>query len=334
MISPFQLLVTLLLPALAAAQTYSIAEYLSNVPGNKGYTLSRAAAAAASNPQWGTGGTKTLFVPADAANGPNTGTAGSIFVNDRAIDHTTAPYQNIWDASGRVIINYSNYCTGCQNLTGIHIRDGGVTALVIDSYVATNGYVYVMDKAFATQSNLTTTLARYGYSGFAQFLNTYNLTSRLAAMGNVTILAPSNTAMSAAASTLNGLTDAQKEAVVQNHIIPNRHVYSTVLSNNNPITNLLGRSLEFVVAQSSNASEIQVTVNGRNFVTPADNFFTNGVVHFIDGVIIPSPLPTAGVSWPSGTPSPTPSNGASNGKVDGRSVGLVTMFVGFVAQFF
>ncbi len=339
MLSPFQLFVILLIPALASAQ--SIAGFISNVPGGKSYTLNNAAAAVANNPEWGTPGTKTLFVPADSANGPTTGAAGSIFVNDRAINYqATTQYQNIWDAAGRIQINYDNYCPACNNVQEVRVRDGALNGILIDSFQATNGYVYVMNVAFPRQSTLVETLAgRSNYSAFASLVAQLNLADKIASLPNATIFVPSNAALNAVASTLNTLTDAQKEAIIQNHIVPS-NIYSTTLFNT-VVQSYLGQSLTVAVG----SVEGSTTINGQSLLIPADNFITNGVVHFIGGVLVPSPVPSAPAAWPnsastttsgssststsSGSPTPT---GASGTTSNSASVGLLAMALGFIAN--
>ncbi len=105
--------------------------------------------------------------------------------------------------------------------------------------------------------------------------------------GSFTIFAPTDAAFAEISSVTSGLTDAQITTVLQYHVIADR-IYSTDLADGVEPATVSGQTLTVNIGESGvtitdkdatndDATVIQVNVNG-----------TNGVIHVIDKVLIPT----------------------------------------------
>jgi PGF-CTERM protein len=136
------------------------------------------------------------------------------------------------------------------------------------------------------QTNLTITRLvanNTNLSTFMGLLTKANLTKQLNGSGNFTVFAPTNAAFSkmngTALAALENNSTALKR-VLQYHIVKSR-VYSLNFTGNGSLSTLAGVKLPYSVnavtgIRVDNASVIQTNINA-----------TNGVIHLIDGVMIP-----------------------------------------------
>lgn len=181
------IVVATILPSAAFAQS-TIAGFLSNPPAGKSYQLTRAAAVAAANPEWGTAGAKTLFVPVDSSNPPSDNRAGTLFLNDRSIDfRNTVYYQILFDAGNKAGVVYDNYDKENPQPIEIRLRSGTDESRVLDYYAASNGYVYVIDKPIPDLAPVTDVLAANGYTAMISALSTANVADRFNALTGATM---------------------------------------------------------------------------------------------------------------------------------------------------
>lgn len=97
-----------------------------------------------------------------------------------------------------------------------------------------------------------------------------------------TLFAPTNEAFAKISSTTAGLTDEQIKKVLLYHVVSGT-VKSTQLTTGSVPTLLTGQSIAVDIATG-------VTLNGNVKVTKADNLASNGVIHIIDSVLIPTTL--------------------------------------------
>jgi hypothetical protein len=290
----------------------SIAQILGNLPAGKSYTLNRAAAAASANAAWGTPGNKTLFVPVDSSNPPQDSRAGTLFLGNRGIDYrNTAQYQILTDDSGAASVVYDNYNPQLTNPTEIHLRTGGTSdATVLDSIHADNGFIYVISKAIPNLASLNEVAQTAGLTSFLAALTQTGVLEQVSALRNITILAPNNAAFAAAASTLQTLSTQQIAAVLQNHIFPGV-VYSTGLQNNTQVRSVAGNNIPVSVNRESNG-EFVARFGSTRVVIPADNLGNFGVIHIIDGILVPNPIPSGPVAFPATNNGGTNSTGRSD----------------------
>ncbi len=109
-----------------------------------------------------------------------------------------------------------------------------------------------------------------------------------AALDDVTLLAPTNDAFAASLESM-GLTPAEVmanmdllTAVLNYHVIPGRYQF-TRLTGGPALTTAEGSDVQFDLTDGV------FTVNGVN-ISDVDNFAANGIVHVIDGVLVPAAL--------------------------------------------
>ena len=98
-----------------------------------------------------------------------------------------------------------------------------------------------------------------------------------------TLFAPTNEAFARISSTTAGLTDEQIKKVLLYHVVPGT-VKSTQLTSGSVPTLLTGQSIAVDIVTGG------VALNDNVKVTKADNLASNGVVHIIDSVLIPTTL--------------------------------------------
>ncbi|KAJ3077807.1 Stabilin-2 [Quaeritorhiza haematococci] len=291
------LLLTVLIYA-ATSTTFVCAQTLAELVQNNP-ALSQVAAFVSQNPAWGTPGNKTLFVPRNqaGAGGPLPGgsRAGTILVADRAIDFRNDPaYQILTDAGGVARVVYDNYNRALSTPTEVHMRYGPGEVLVTETARASNGVLYIMAGPIPDPQPCSAVLANiFGAAGehsqLLSLLGSAGLAQAIDSLQNVTIFAPTNAALANASSTLASLSPGQVAAVLQHHLVGSI-VYSTALSNR-PLTTLLGQTAQLSVQPGANG-EPASTVGGAPLAIPADSMCAGGVIQRINGVIVPSPIPS------------------------------------------
>jgi len=112
------------------------------------------------------------------------------------------------------------------------------------------------------------------------------LAGTLQGEGPFTVFAPTNDAFAGLPTgTLESLLDPANQADLQSvltyHVVPGE-VMAADLSDGMTVETVNGETLTF------NVSDTGVTINGNAAVTTADVETSNGVVHIIDGVLLPS----------------------------------------------
>lgn len=153
--------------------------------------------------------------------------------------------------------------------TDIDVNNGVIHA--IDAVLLPNEFldiVQIVQKDF----NLTSLVTALSDAG---------LVSTLKGDGPFTVFAPTNEAFEAASSTIESLTANQVAEVLQYHAAA-AELLSGDLSDGQTITTVQGEDITVNIDTEGN-----VTLNGSVNVIEVDRQGTNGVVHIIDGVLIP-----------------------------------------------
>jgi transforming growth factor-beta-induced protein len=198
---------------------------------------------------------------------------------------------------------------------------GTVTVADIPSYKGVvhtiNGVLIPNAPAqFPTNDIVGNAVATPTLSFLVSLLTNASLVSALAdPNGPYTVLAPLDSAFNAISSTLAGLSADQVATVLKYHVIKNDinangRLYSTDLVNGSTYTTLDGYSLTCLIDTTTTPATVSFLSSSGIVakVTQADVDSSNGVVHIIDTVLIPSGVaPTAA---PSATATPKP-NGAA-----------------------
>jgi uncharacterized surface protein with fasciclin (FAS1) repeats len=102
--------------------------------------------------------------------------------------------------------------------------------------------------------------------------------------GTLTVFAPNNAAFQASGlneAAVNGLTQAQAQAVLEYHVVNGRQTAASLPTGDNTAVTALNNGTLYVTKAGSN-----VSVNGARVVT-ADVGASNGVIHVIDKVLMP-----------------------------------------------
>lgn len=152
---------------------------------------------------------------------------------------------------------------------------------------ADNGVIHIVDKVItpldivghaAANSNFTSLVATLsGAPG--------GLVGVLSGTGPFTVFAPVNSAFSAISSVVATLTPAQVANVLTYHVVSGANVRSTDLSNGMSVQAVNGQS--FQVNLANGASITDAGGNTSNILL-TDVQATNGVIHVLEKVIIPS----------------------------------------------
>ncbi|TPX50768.1 hypothetical protein SeMB42_g02117 [Synchytrium endobioticum] len=261
--------------------------------------LTRVGRLSATHPEWNRTDV-TLFVSTDAAVTAKYGSAdlATAPAGSQAFSFLNASLKD--DTDYYVLANTVPPLVW-YNISGtVHVR-WGTGQSVATTYNATNGNVYAINSVVESPQNISTTLAANAgaetTSGvstqrFLAALNAFNMsgpqpTGSLDLLQGTTVFVPSDAAMVKYDSFLSGLTDVQRRYVLQYHVVPTSVQYSTGFKASNFFNSLAGGSTIKVTA-----SNTTVHVNDATIVL-ADCFYNNGVVHVIDQVLIPTPLPGA-----------------------------------------
>ncbi|MBK7408902.1 MAG: fasciclin domain-containing protein [Saprospirales bacterium] len=175
------------------------------------------------------------------------------------------------DASGNVTINGSAKVTAADvSATNgvIHIVDGVLLPLDVVGHAAAN-------------SNFTELVGALGAANG-------NLVTTLQGNGPWTVFAPLNSAFEAISGTVAGLNADQLASVLTYHVVPNANVVSGALTNGMMVGTV--QTEEFTVnIDGSNVTITDASGNKANVVL-TDVQATNGVIHLLDAVLIPTNL--------------------------------------------
>ncbi|MEM6954524.1 MAG: fasciclin domain-containing protein, partial [Myxococcota bacterium] len=169
---------------------------------------------------------------------------------------------------------------------GVRINDSASVAEGLADIRATNGVVHVIDGVLlplsaagaATAAGLTELLSVVDFA--ADIETDVSVADALTGPGTLTVFAPTNAAFEEASGTVEGLSEEQARDVLLYHVA-GAIVLAGDLSDG-PVPTLNGGAEVEIVADPP-------SVNGEGIVATDINV-TNGVVHLIDGVLIPPSL--------------------------------------------
>lgn len=181
--------------------------------------------------------------------------------------------------------------------TGAVEFNGDASPVVVD-IEASNGVVHIIDKVMLPPTIVTLALNNGGFSTLVAALtderHTTDFVSVLNSSGPFTVFAPTNEAFQALLNSndnWNSLIDIPIEildAVLKYHVIITANVKADQLNNGN-VTMLNG---DQVTIDLTNGAQIKTSSNQvvNILIGPASNDVqgTNGVIHAIDAVLIPS----------------------------------------------
>ncbi|KAI9141987.1 FAS1 domain-containing protein [Paraphysoderma sedebokerense] len=206
--------------------------------------------------------------------------------------------------------------------SGVTVSYGLGNAQVIDSIQSSNGIIHVVSKVLVPPQSPSATAVAANLTQLVGALKKADLVSAVDSAKGVTIFAPLDTAFAAIASTAEKLTAAQLGNVLKYHVVPAVAYSTDVVSGavTGDVKTLQGETINVRVVDG------KVKINDATVVL-ADVFTSNGVVHVIDGVLLPKNLDaapqSAGPNSPNAGTSPSPNANAS-GNTAGPASGAIT----------
>jgi uncharacterized surface protein with fasciclin (FAS1) repeats len=180
---------------------------------------------------------------------------------------------------------------------GVNIGDAVLTEAKVTSadVAATNGVVHVVDKVLVPPGVLNVVqMAQANPAAFSSLVAAVvsaGLADDLGGTGKFTVFAPTNTAFAAIAPVVAGLTPAQLVTVLTYHVLADE-VLSSELGPvfGTPVATLSGQTITL----TAGTAPAIATIADAAGTTPASEIkavdvrASNGVIHVIDKVLIPS----------------------------------------------
>merc|ERR1712045_819563 len=165
------------------------------------------------------------------------------------------------------------------------------TKVFLSSFLVCSSQAGWQHKASARQSkpagNLVEELAANGASTLIDFAVKAGLADTLTGEGPFTVFAPTNAAFAALPQEIVDAVSADTEllkSVLLYHVVPG-NILSSAASNDLTLDTAQGTSLRVNVYSKPHHYGNTITVNGKS-VVKADIKASNGVIHFIDGVML------------------------------------------------
>jgi transforming growth factor-beta-induced protein len=174
----------------------------------------------------------------------------------------------------------------------VRLTDAVLTAaqVVTADVAASNGVVHVIDKVLVPPGVLNVVqmaLLNPSFSSLTDALAARNLVATLSGAGPFTVFAPTNTAFAAAPA---GLTADQLSTVLTYHVLGSQ-VLSSGIPFGTPVTTLAPpRTITITAGPAPAIASIADSTATPARITAVDIRASNGVIHVIDKVLIPSPL--------------------------------------------
>jgi transforming growth factor-beta-induced protein len=173
---------------------------------------------------------------------------------------------------------------------GVNIGDAVLTEAKVTSadVAATNGVVHVVDKVLVPPGVLNVVqMAQANPGAFSSLVGAVvsaDLATTLSGTGPFTVFAPTNTAFAAAPA---GLTTEQLTTVLTYHVLGSQ-VLSTAIPFGTPVTTVAGQDITINAGTAPVIATITDTTATPATITAVDVRASNGVIHVIDKVLIPS----------------------------------------------
>ena len=178
---------------------------------------------------------------------------------------------------------------------GVTLTDAVLTsARVTQADVgASNGVVHVIDKVLVPPGLLNVVQMAQLNPAFSQLVGAVasrGLVPTLSGAGPFTVFAPTNAAFTAIQSTVASLTPAQLSTVLTYHVL-GAQVLSSQIPFGTPVTTLAApRTITITAGPAPAIASIADSTATPARITAVDVRASNGVIHVIDKVLIPSPL--------------------------------------------
>jgi uncharacterized surface protein with fasciclin (FAS1) repeats len=157
----------------------------------------------------------------------------------------------------------------------------GATVVTADIF-ATNGVIHEIDGVLELPSVVDHAIFNSNLTTLVGAVTTADLVATLDTTSNITVFAPDNNAF----DQITVPTEVSELAAVLTYHVLGSQVRSGQIPTDAPVATLNGGSLEFTVENETTVIITDANMNERTVVI-ADVQGTNGVVHVIDGVLLP-----------------------------------------------
>lgn len=178
---------------------------------------------------------------------------------------------------------------------GVTLTDAVLTAARVTQadVAASNGVIHVVDKVLVPPGVLNLVQMAQLNPAFSSLVGAVvarGLVPTLSSAGPFTVFAPTNPAFTAAAGTIATLTPAQISTVLTYHVLSGQ-VLSSQIPFGTPVTTVAApRSITITAGPAPAIASIADSTATPARITSVDIRGSNGVIHVIDKVLIPSPL--------------------------------------------
>jgi uncharacterized surface protein with fasciclin (FAS1) repeats len=239
-----------------------------------------------------TGGPFTVFAPTDAAFSNVLRLLG-IGASDLLGNPELADILLYHVVSGAVTSDIAAGLTSATTVEGSNLRIGqggplgiqlnGASNVIIADIIASNGVIHVIDNVLWPPTNILGLARQNELSIFLEALEAADLTSALLGAGPYTVLVPTNTAF---ANLLGALGLTKEQLFAETELLTSvllYHVIAGAVTSDTVVTLSSARTL----------NGASIAINGTTFndgqarVVRADLIGRNGVLHIIDGVLLP-----------------------------------------------
>jgi transforming growth factor-beta-induced protein len=176
---------------------------------------------------------------------------------------------------------------------GVRFGDAVLTQATVTTadVPASNGVIHVVDKVLVPPGVLTVVqMAQANPAAFSTLVGAVgsaNLAGTLSGAGPFTVFAPTNDAFAAIASTVASLTTQQLTTVLTYHVV-GAQVLSSGIPFGTPVATVSGQNITINAGTAPVIATItDATTTPKNIVA-VDVRASNGVIHVLSGVLIPS----------------------------------------------
>lgn len=184
----------------------------------------------------------------------------------------------------KTLSTYMDYPMDMYLNTTSGVKINNSATVVAADVVGTNGVIHVIDKVLLPPSVVGIAINNSTFSTLVSAVVKAGLAETLSGNGPFTVFAPTNDAFSAlftalGVSGIDALTEDQLKPILLYHVVAGNNVSSGLVNGNIPT--LQGTNISVNVGKG-------VVLNGNTNVIVADVQGSNGVVHAIDKVLLPS----------------------------------------------
>merc|ERR1712086_43432 len=159
-----------------------------------------------------------------------------------------------------------------------------IVDVVTADVMASNGVIHVIDEVILPGDVVDVAVANGNFKTLVGLLTELNLVDALKGMTAQTIFAPSDEAFAKLPeATLDGLTPEQKLAIVSRHVVANATVLAADVTTGS-VKTLGGEMIDLI---KTDAGILISYKDNLINIALADVMASNGVIHVIDGVILP-----------------------------------------------